>query len=47
MADEHQQVIREYIRACEAVLELRDLSEEEESTVGEMLVRLSDKLYPD
>lgn len=47
MADKYQQVIQEYIRACEAVLKLDKLSESEEEVVGKMLVRLSYKVYPD
>ena len=44
---ENHQVIREFIRASEAVLKLDDLSEEEEAAVGEVLVKLSEKLYPE
>ena len=44
---ESEKIIREYVRASEAVLELQDLSDDEEAVVSEMLLRLSDKLYPD
>ena len=47
MATENREVILKYVRASEAVLKLVDLSEDEEAAVGEMLVRLSEKLYPD
>ena len=47
MPEELRPVILEYIRTCEAVLQLPDLSQDEETAVSEMLVRLSDKLYPE
>lgn len=47
MIKETREVIREFVRSSESVLKLADLSEEEEAAVGEMLVKLSEKLYPD
>ena len=47
MVKETREVIREFVRSSEALLRLADLSEEEEEVVGEMVVKLSEKLYPD
>ena len=47
MAKDNQEVIREFLRASEAVLKLDNLSDDEEVTVGEMLATLSEKLYRD
>ena len=47
MATENQQVIREFLRASEAILKLEHMSDDEEVAVGEMLATLSEKLYPD
>ncbi len=47
MTEDVRAVIREFMQTSEAVLELSALSKEEEAAVSEMLVRLSDKLYPE
>jgi len=41
---DHRQSVREYARACEALLKIDDLSDAEIEAVQEMLDRLSDKL---
>jgi hypothetical protein len=40
---DYRQPVLEYIRACEAVLELGELSEEEAEAVEEMFGRIADK----
>ena len=39
--------VQEYIRVCEALLRLGDLSDEEALVVEQMMDRLSDELFND
>ena len=41
---DHRHSVREYVRACEALLQTEELSDQEMHAVEEMLNRLSKKL---
>ena len=42
---EHRQSVREYIRTTEALLKIDDLSDAEIQAIGDILNRLSEKLF--
>ena len=42
----YRQSVREYIRACEALIATGDLSDHEQQSVEEMMIRLSERLFP-
>jgi hypothetical protein len=44
---EYRQPIQEYMRACEALLQIGELSEEEAEVVEEMYGRIADKFLDD
>ena len=46
MSDYHQSV-QDYIRACEALLKINELSNEEAEAVEEMFGRIADKFLDD
>ena len=46
MAD-YRQSVQDYIRACEALLKIGELSEEEAEVVEEMYGRIADKFIDD
>jgi hypothetical protein len=44
---EYRQPIQEYMRACEALLKINELSDEEAEAVEEMYGRIADKFLDD
>ena len=44
---EHRQMVREYLRATEALLKIDDLSDAEIQAIAHMLDRLAEKLLDD
>ena len=44
---DYRQPVQEYMRACEALLELGELSEEEAEAVEEMFGQIADKFLDD
>ena len=47
MAADYRQPVQDYIRACEALLEIGELSDEEAEVVEEMFGRIADKFLND
>ena len=43
----HHQSVQDYMRACEALLKLSELSEKEAEAVEEMFGRIADKFLDD
>ena len=46
MSNNYRQSVRDYIRACEALLQSPDLSDHEHDVVQDMTRRLSEELRP-
>ena len=44
---DHRQSVQDYMRACEALLKLGELSDEEAEAVEEMFGRVADKFLKD
>ena len=40
---DYRQVVQEYMRACEALMEINELTDEEAEAVEEMFGRIADK----